>query len=49
MTGRINWHRLNLRYEAPPSCEWVNDDGDKIWLPAQYTSIVADLEGRDEP
>jgi hypothetical protein len=49
MTGRINWPCLSQRYEAPPTCEWINDEGDKIWLPAQYARIVADLEGRGEP
>jgi hypothetical protein len=26
----------------PPSCEWV---GDKIWLPAQYANMDAELDG----
>jgi hypothetical protein len=49
ITGRINWPCLTKRYEAPPTCEWTNDEGDKIWLPAQYARIVADLEGMGEP
>jgi hypothetical protein len=48
MTGRINWPSPSQRYEAPPTCEWINDEGDKIWPPAEY-EIVADLEGRAEP
>ena len=48
LTGRINWPSLGQRYEAPPSCEWVNSEGDKIWLPAQYATVVADLKNGAE-
>ena len=40
MTGRINWPSLSQRYEAPPTCEWINDEGDTIWLPAQYAGVA---------
>ena len=47
MTGNINWpSALDQRYEAPPTCEWVNGEGDKIWLPSEYENIVSDIERR---
>jgi hypothetical protein len=48
MTGRINWPCPDCRFEAPPSCEWINGEGHRIWLPAQYADVVVQDEGGAE-
>src|SRR5262245_20122447 len=48
MTGRINWPPLERRYNTPPTCEWISNEGYRMWLPAQYMDVVIDagLEGK---
>jgi hypothetical protein len=42
MTGNFNWP--DAGYGAVPECEWVDDAGAKIWLPARAVDLVASLD-----
>ena len=48
MTGRFNWPCPH--YGIVPNCEWANDEGMQIWLPAQPKDLVTEFtyqaEGR---
>jgi hypothetical protein len=48
MTGRFNWPCPH--YGIVPNCEWANDEGMRIWLPAQHKDLVTEftyqVEGR---
>jgi hypothetical protein len=46
MTGRFNWPCP--RYGIVPNCEWVNNKGVRIWLPAQHRGLVAEFTYRTE-
>ena len=50
MTGRFNWPDPHLSFGIVPNCEWVNNEGVRIWLPAQYKDLVTEFtyqaEGR---
>jgi hypothetical protein len=46
MTGTFNWPCP--RYGIVPNCEWVNNEGMRIWLPAQHKDLVAEFTYRAE-
>jgi hypothetical protein len=46
MTGRFNWPCP--RYGIVPNCEWVNNKGVRIWLPAQHRGLAAEFTYRAE-
>ena len=46
MTGRFNWP--GPHYGIVPNCEWVNDEGMRIWLPAQQKDLVTEFTYRAE-
>jgi len=46
MTGRFNWPCS--RYGIVPNCEWVNNKGVRIWLPAQHRGLAAEFTNRAE-
>jgi hypothetical protein len=46
MTGRFNWPCPH--YGIVPNCEWVNNEGVRIWLPAQQKDLVTDLTNQAE-
>jgi hypothetical protein len=48
MTGRINWPCPHQNYGIVPTCEWANDEGMRIWLPAQHKDLVAEFTYRTE-
>ncbi len=48
MTGRFNWPCPHQSYGTVPLCEWANDEGMRIWLPAQHKDLVAEFTYRTE-
>ena len=46
MTGRFNWPCPH--YGIVPNCEWANDEGMRIWLPAQHKDLAAEFTYRAE-
>ena len=48
MTGRFNWPCPHQSFGIVPSCEWANDEGMRIWLPAQHKDLVAEFTYRVE-
>jgi hypothetical protein len=46
MTGRINWPCPHQSYGVVPNCEWVNDEGVRIWLQAQHTDLATEFTDR---
>jgi len=40
-TGRLKWPSRNLG--IAPLCEWANDEGMRIWLPAQLKELAVEL------
>jgi hypothetical protein len=42
MTGRINWSSPNQGYGVP-ICEWVSDEGARIWLSAQLKELAVEF------
>ena len=44
MTGNCNWP--DTGYGAVPVCEWVDDTGAQIWLPAQAVDLVISVDPR---
>jgi hypothetical protein len=48
MTGRFNWPCPPQNYGIVPTCEWANDEGLRIWLPAQHKDLVAEFSYRVE-
>ena len=44
MTGHINWP--DTGYGAAPVCEWIDEMGARIWLPARAVDMVASLDPR---
>ena len=48
IVGNINWpSSLDQRYEAPPTCEWVNGEATRSGCHLS-TQTVADIERRTE-
>jgi hypothetical protein len=48
MTGRFNWPCPHQSYGIVPLCEWANDEGMRIWLPAQHKDLVVEFTYRVE-
>jgi hypothetical protein len=48
MTGKINWPSPHQAYGIAPTCEWANDEGRRIWLPAQHKDLVVEFTDRAE-
>jgi 2-polyprenyl-6-methoxyphenol hydroxylase-like FAD-dependent oxidoreductase len=48
MTGRFNWPCPHQSYGTVPLCEWANDEGMRIWLPAQHKDLVVEFTYRVE-
>jgi hypothetical protein len=44
MTGNCHWP--DNGYGAGPVCEWVDDAGAQIWLPAQAVDVVVSVDPR---
>ena len=44
MTGNCNWP--DTGYGAVPVCEWIDDTGAQIWLPAQAVDLVISVDPR---
>src|SRR4029453_14565628 len=44
MTGDCHWP--DNEYGAGPVCEWVDDAGAQIWLPAQAVGVVVSVDPR---
>jgi len=42
MTGNCNWP--DPGYGAVPRCEWVDDTGAQIWLPARVVDLVVSVD-----
>ena len=48
MTGKINWPSPQQSYGIAPTCEWANDEGTRIWLPAQHKDLMVEFTDRAE-
>ena len=48
MTGRFKWPCPHQSYGIVPNCEWVNNKGVRIWLPAQHKDLTAEFAYRAE-
>jgi hypothetical protein len=48
LTGRINWHSQHQDYGIVPTCEWANNEGLRIWLPARHEDLVTEFTYRAE-
>jgi hypothetical protein len=48
MTGRFNWPCPHQSYGIVPNCEWANNVGVRIWLPAQDKDLAAEFTYRKE-
>ena len=46
MTGRLN--SPHPSFGVVPSCEWINDDGDRLWLPGQFVDLAVVVDARRE-
>ena len=42
MTGNCNWP--DTGYGVVPICEWVDDTGAQIWLPARMVDLVVSVD-----
>ena len=41
ITGRLNWPFPN--HGVPPLCEWINNEGSRIWLSAQLKELAVEF------
>jgi hypothetical protein len=48
LTGRIHWPARSQGYGVAPICEWVSDEGSRIWLAAQHRDLVVEFTDRAE-
>ena len=48
MTGRINWPSPHQSCGIGLTCDWANDHGMRIWLPAQHRHLVVEFTDRAE-
>ena len=48
MTGRFNWPCPHQSYGIVPNCEWVDNKGVRIWLPAEHRDLAAEFTYRPE-